>query len=286
MSSGALAAEPSGSGVSRRLDRLLVIGAASVAIGLCWPALQGLSFLWSGSRFYGHAWALPVAAAWVAWTRRAALGRALREPHPPAAGSLLVFAVAAAYVLAVVGDVGFAAGLGIPLLLGATAWALGGMPLLRPLLLPLAFLALMVPPPRFVQFELLFRLKLFVTEVAISLLHAFGVTVVAEGNQVLLPEHTLFVADACSGLTSIVTLLPLSCVVATFLSRGVWRRVLVVLSVFPLAIGANVLRVVATVLLVSYLGEEAAQGLLHESFGLATFTLGTLAVIGVARVLR
>jgi exosortase len=129
-------------------------------------------------------------------------------------------------------------------------------------------------------------LKLFVTHVSITILHAAGETVVAEGNTILVPGHTLFVADACSGLTSIVTLLPLACVVAYFLSRGFWRRAVVVASVIPLAIAANVARVVATVALVSRLGTEIAQGVLHESFGLVTYVVGTLAVIGVAKVLR
>jgi exosortase/archaeosortase family protein len=94
------------------------------------------------------------------------------------------------------------------------------------------------------------------------------------------------VADACSGLTSIVTLMPLACIVAYFLSHGVWRRVLVVASVVPLTFVANVFRVIVTVRMVSSHGPEFAQGVLHETFGLATYVIGTLAVIGVARITR
>ncbi len=285
MSAGALASDADESPTGA-LDWILVGLSCAVALALCLPALFKLSYLWSGNQFYGHAWALPATAAYIGWGHRDRFRRALRELQPPRLGFLVAFAAAMVQVLAVIGDVRVVAGLGIPLLLAATGWALGGWPLLRPLLLPLGFLALMVPPPRFLLFELLFRLKLLVTDVAVGLLQRAGVTVVAEGNKVLLPEHTLFVADACSGLTSVITLLPLSCIVAYFLTHGVWRRVVVVSSVFPLAIGANILRVVVTVQLVSWLGQEAAQGLLHESFGLATFTLGTLALIGVAKVLR
>jgi exosortase len=285
MSSGALAGQ-SGGGRSGPAEHALLVASALVAVAMCVPALLRLSYLWSGSQFYGHAWALPVTAAYVAWGERAKLRRALADLRPPRLGFVVALGAATLEVLAFIGDVRFVAGLAVPVVLAATAWALGGWPLLRPLLLPFGFLALMVPPPRFVMFELLFRLKLFVTEVAVTWLHMAGVTVVAEGNKVVLPEQTLFVADACSGLTSVITLLPLSCIVAYFLSHGTWRRVAVVLSVFPLAIGANILRVIVTVYLVTWLGGEAAQGLLHESFGLASFTLGTLALIGVAKVLR
>lgn len=266
---------------------LLLAGAAfALAFALSVPALQGLSPIWRDSDFYGHAYLIPLVAIYLGWSRRGELRAALRPLRPPAHGWLVAFGAASFEVLMVLGDVRFAAGGGIPLLLGAVAFGTGGWPLLRPLGLPLAFLVLAVPPPGFLLHEVLFRLKLFVTQVSIAILHAVGETVAAEGNTILLPGHTLFVADACSGLTSIVTLLPLACVVAYFLNRGVWRRLLVVASVVPLAVAANVTRVVATVALVSRLGTDVAQGVLHESFGLATYVIGTLAVIGVARVLR
>jgi exosortase len=268
------------------VDRWMVGAAFAIAVLLCLPALQGLAYLWEDSRFYGHGYAVPVVAAYLAYQNRRAIRAAICNPHPPALGPLVAFGAATFGVLALIGDVGFAAGVGIPLLLGATAYAIGGMRLLRPLALPLVFLALMVPPPRFLIYQALFRLKLFVTDSAVALLQSAGVTVAAEGNQVLLPGYTLYVADACSGLTSIVTLLPLACIVAYFLSRGVWRRAVVIASVVPLALAANIFRVIVTVQLVSSQGVEFAQGLLHESFGLATYALGTLAVIGVARILR
>lgn len=267
-------------------ELLLAATAFGLALALCIPALQGLSHIWRDSDYYGHAYAIPPVAAYLAWTRRGELRAAFQPLRPPAFGWLAALGAACFEILMILGDVRFGAGVGIPLLLGAVAFATGGWLLLRPVGLPLVFLALAVPPPGFLLREALFRLKLFVTDVAITILHAAGATVAAEGNTILIPGHTLFVADACSGLTSIVTLLPLACVVAYFLGRGVWRRAVVVASVVPLAIAANVARVVATVLLVSRLGTDAAQGLLHESFGLATYAVGTLAVVGVARVLR
>ena len=65
-----------------------------------------------------------------------------------------------------------------------------------------------------------------------------------------------------------------------------WIALGVVASVVPLAIAGNVVRVLVTVQMVSVIGGEAAQGLLHESFGVATYVVGTLALVGVARLLR
>ena len=268
------------------IERFLTAAVVVLGLALCVPGLLGLSFLWRSSQFYGHAYAIPVMAAYLAYSNLGALRLASADLRPPLWGPLVVFGAASVQVLALMGEVGFAVGLGIPLMLGAIAYAIGGRPLLAPMRLPLIFLALMVPPPRFVTYQILFRLKLMVTEVAVAVLQAMGTTVAAEGNQIMVPDHTLFVADACSGLTSIVTLMPLACIVAYFLSHGVWRRVLVVASVVPLTFAANVFRVIVTVRMVSSHGVEFAQGVLHESFGLATYVLGTLAVIGVARISR
>ena len=271
---------------SRGPELWLATVALAVGVFLCLPAINTMSFIWSGSEFYGHGYAMPLVAGYLVYRNRVEIFGALRDLRPPTLGVLVAFGVGAFEVLMVIGDVGFAASVGIPSVLGATAYAIGGTALLRPLILPLGFLVMMVPLPRFLTYQILFRLKLVVTDAVVSLLQAGGKTVAAEGNRILLPDHTLFVADACSGLTSIVTLLPLSCIVAYFLTRGVWRRAVVIASVIPLALAANILRVFVTVQLVSTLGPEHAQGLLHESYGVATSILGTLAVIGVARVLR
>ena len=275
-----------GSARASEIDRLLTIAVVVLGLALCVPGLLSLSFLWESSQFYGHAYAIPVMAAYLAYANLGSLRLASSDLRPPLSGPLVVFGAASIQVLALMGEIGFAVGLGIPLMLGSIAYAIGGRPLLAPMRLPLIFLALMVPPPRFLTYQILFRLKLLVTDVAVEILQAMGAPVAAEGNQILIPDQTLFVADACSGLTSIVTLLPLACIVAYFLSHGVWRRALVIASVIPLTFAANVFRVIVTVRMVSTHGIEFAQGMLHETFGLATYVIGTLAVIGVARITR
>jgi exosortase len=268
------------------VERLLVAAPVALAMLLSIPAIIGLSGLLQRNQFYAHAYALPVVAAYLAWGNRRQIRRALRDLQPPRFGALVVLATGVFEIAMFIGSVRFAEGIGIALLLGAVAYGIGGVRLLKPFLLPLAFLVLMIPPPGFLRNALLVRLKLMVTDIAVSLFQAAGVTIAAEGNRILVPGHTLFVADACSGLTSIVTMMPLACIVAYFASHGVWRRLVIVGSIFPLAIGANIFRVAVTVAMVSTWGIEAAQGVLHESFGMLTYALGTLALIGTAKVLR
>jgi exosortase len=267
-------------------ERLLVGGILLLAVGVCIPAAQGLVYLFERVEFYAHGYLVPLVAAYLVYGERRKIAAVLRNLEPPALGAAVVLLAAVFELLMVIGDVRFASGVGIPLVLGAAAYGVGGGALVRPLGLPLAFLVLMVPPPGFLVQALLARLKLLVTQISVEILHRMGQTVYAEGNRIEVPGHQLFVADACSGLTSIITLLPVACVVAYFLSHGWWRRIVVVIGVVPLAMAANVARVVATVILVSSIGPEMAQGLLHETFGLATYALGTVLLVGVAKGLR
>jgi len=269
----------------RRPDRLLLLGIATGTFLLSLPALWNLSLGWRIYESYGHGYLMALVAGWLVYANRAKVIEAVRDLEPPRYGSLVVLAAATFEVLTFIGDLRFAAGVGVPLLIGAVAFAIGGSALVRALGLPLVFLALMVPPGFLIR-PLLVRLKLIVTDLAVSLLQAFGEPVVATGNQILVPGHELFVADACSGLTSIVTMLPIACLIAFAWLPGWWRRGVVVASVIPVAIGANVIRVVVTVKLVPIVGVQAAQGLLHQGFGVAAFAVGILALFGLARLLR
>ena len=252
----------------------------------CVPGLVQLAFLWQHSEYLGHAYVIPITAVWLGFSRRERIVDALRHAPAGRGGATLVLAASLFQALGILSQSGTIAGIGIPLLLGATAYAVGGTRLLRACSVPLLFLLLMVPPPPTVQDRLLVGLKPIVAGIAVGMLQRVGFTVAVVGNRILVPAGELFVADACSGLTSLVTLMPLSAVVAYFLSHGIWRRLVVVASVVPLAMLGNIARVAITVALVDRFGLGYGEGLLHETFGVSTFVVGTAALIGVARALR
>lgn len=275
-----LAEEPRDSTLTLRVTCLLVSLLAAL------PALRLLSFIWTSSDYLAHGYLIPLTSAGLVYARRARIAETLRSARAPTAGPWLVLAAAALQAGAVLAEAGTTAGIGVVLTTAATAYAVGGGKLLRMLSVPVALLLLMVPPPVALQDRLLFGLKGVVIEASVALLQAAGYSVAATGNLILVPGHELFVANACSGLTSIVTLLPLGVVIAYLLGRGVWRRLLIVGCVVPIAMAGNMARVVITVALVSRWGLEFAQGMLHESFGLVTFLTGTVVLLGVARLVR
>lgn len=274
------------SGAPGKLEALLRWACIGGAIAATIPAFRLLAMIWQSTDFLAHGYVIPAVSVWLLVSNRSAILSGIRCGDVPRSGPLFVLAAALIELTAVSGEVVTAAGCGVPLLLAAVAYAIGGLRLLRECALPLAFLFLMVPLPNLLELRILIELKLIVTETAVALLQLCGYTVANIGNRVLMPGHELFVDDACSGFTSIVTMLPLSVVVAYFLSHGLWRRGVIVASVLPLAFVGNIVRVFLTVALVSEGWVEFREGLLHTNLGLTTFTVGTLALVGVAKALR
>lgn len=87
----------------------------------------------------------------------------------------------------------------------------------------------------------------------------------------MFPSITLEVADACSGLRSIMSLLALGAAYAFVLHSRARDRVILILSTLPIAIVANCLRVVGTGILAQYFGPAVAEGFFHEFAGLFVF---------------
>ena len=258
----------------------------ALALLACLPALIQLEFIWRRSDYLGHAYLIPLTAIFLAYSRRDALREALRDGDGGRFGILLVLAASTFAAVSVLARNPFAAGIGIPILLGATAYALAGAQLLRRALPSLLFLLLMVPPPQGLQDRMLIGLKSVVVYVSVGILQQLGFSISSIGNRIFVPQSELMVDDACSGLTSLITLTPLAAVIAYFLADGIWRRALILFAAVPIAMLGNVARVMITVVLVSKFGVTYAEGLVHESFGLATFMIGTGLLLGVARLIR
>ncbi len=250
------------------------------------PALASLAAVWRSVDHYSHGFLVPLVSLWVAWTGRARLA-GLAATHDRGGLALLALALGLYAVGMGLGETSLQ-GLA---LVGAVA---GGVRFLRgpaalgALGFPVAFLLFMVPLPASWLTPLVLGLQQFVTWAAVGALRVGGMAVAREGNVITLPDGgSLFVAEACSGVTSIVTLLPLGVLFAWFTERSWMRRGLLVASVVPVALVANLVRVVATAVAARHYGVEAAtEASLHELAGLLTYVLGCVVLVGLGALLR
>lgn len=153
-------------------------------------------------------------------------------------------------------------------------YALIGGRAMRAIWFPLFYLAFTLPPPDQVVAAITQPLKIFISQVAISLLYALGYPVGGEGVVMQIGQYQLLVAAACSGLNSLVTLFALSLFYVYLRHRlQVRYAMLLIAIIIPIAIFANFVRVIILVLLTYYAGEAAAQGFMHNFAGLAMFMI-------------
>jgi len=238
---------------------------------------------WYQDANYSHGFVVPLISGYFLYEKREELQRAVVEPWWP--GLALVLCGVVQLVVGWLATEFFTMRVSLVVVLAGLTLFFFGKGLFRLMLFPICYLLFMIPLPYIVYDAVAFPLKLFVTKASISFLKLVGVVVLSEGNIIMLPETTLEVADACSGIRSLLSLLALAVAYAFFLRLTPLKRTLLVLSAIPTAIFANSLRVIVTGFLAQYWGARAAEGFFHEFAGLAVFGLAMVILVSLGGVL-
>ena len=166
---------------------------------------------------------------------------------------------------------------GILLALPGFSLLLLGAERTRAISFPLVFLAFALPIPLGFTEQIHLALRHVATAGTAAIVPWFGIPVYAEGTTLHMATGALQVADACSGFATLYAAAAVACLTA-WSAPTTARRLLVLLSAAPLAIAANLLRVVLLVLLVVWEGEAILETFIHPASGMMTFAL-TLPVI-------
>jgi exosortase len=151
---------------------------------------------------------------------------------------------------------------------------------------PFLYFAFAIPPPALLLTELTLPLKAFVSEAATALLSGAGLPVAREGVTIFVAQYQLLVEDACSGMNSLVGLTAIS-LLYVYLRRGSSLAISLILIAFiiPVAIASNVVRIIILILLTYFMGDAAAQGILHPTAGLILFAAALFMIFGIDEVI-
>jgi exosortase len=269
------------------LTRRHVTVIVALGLALCWlygGVFAGLVGQWRHDENYSHGFLVVPFAAFVAWTRREALQRA---PSSPSWGGLAMLAIGLLILLA--GKLGaelFLIRLSLTGVLAGSIGVIWGRVHLRILAFPLASLLLAIPLPAIVFNQLMFPLQLVASGIGESVIRAAGIPVLREGNMLQLPTRTLEVAEACSGIRSLASLVTVAIGIGYFTGQRPLHRTLLVVAAVPLAIAANALRVAGTGIASEWIGPAVADGFLHTFSGTATFVVAVLGLTAVQRVAK
>jgi exosortase len=249
------------------------------------PALRELAGVWSSVDYYSHGFLVPLVAGLVA-LGLARSNRALAR-HRDARGAVLLALALVGALLGALSSSASAQGLALVAAIAGAVWYLRGTAWLRVLAFPISYLVFMVPLPPAWLSPVIVQLLLFVTAGAVWALGVIGLPVLREGNVLTLAGgETLFVAEACSGLTSLVTLTPIAVLVAYLAPVASRWKLLLVALIVPIAMLANMVRVVGTALGASRWGARAVtDDPAHTLVGLGVYALACVLLLAIARML-
>lgn len=249
----------------------ILLGLAALYVPTYVDLAQGL---WRDEA-YAHGPIILAVFAWLVWRRRAALADEMSERAPVAGAATLAFGLAL-YLLGRTQSLAvFEVASHLPVIAGAVL-LLRGTEGLRRLAFPIAFLVFLVPLPGFVLDIVSVPLKEVVSSAVEWLLVSLAYPVEREGVVLWVGDHQMLIADACSGLNSLYSLFALGLLYAHLTKRKghfALRTALLLLAIVPIAVAANLVRVLILVLVTYHFGSDAAQGLVHDFAGMLVFVV-------------
>ena len=144
----------------------------------------------------------------------------------------------------------------------------------------------MIPVPATIYYSATLPMQLFASKITNNLLHIIGVPSVRQGNIIFLPEYTLEVVEACSGLRSLVSLMALAGLYAYLTLKGKVKPMILFFAAIPIAIAANILRLLITAVGAYAISTRLADDFLHEISGLIVFLSALIAMIALGAILK
>jgi exosortase len=237
---------------------------------------------WSIDDNYSHGFLIVPLALYFVWERRARLKAAAKQPS--FWGVIVVLGSMASLLAGVLGSELFLTRISmLGTIAGCTLFLLGWKHL-RLLIFPIAFLLLMIPVPAIIFNQIAFPLQLLASRFGETALMLFHIPALREGNVIHLTNTSLEVAEACSGIRSLISLLTLAVVYSYFTDSRFWARIILILGVVPIAVSANGIRVAGTGIAAYLFGAQTAQGFFHAFSGWIIFIAAFIMLFVLHRI--
>jgi exosortase len=219
--------------------------------------------------------------AWLIW-RSWAQARAAAHPGSPLLAAAILIPALLLYVLSRITSVIEIEGLAMYATLIGVLYFLAGGGVLRLLWFPLIYLAFILPPPDSAVSLVTQPLKVWISSAAVSLLYFAGYPVASSGVTIHIAQYELLVAQACSGLNSLISLSAIGLFYVYVRHSLNWRYAgLLMLAIVPVAIFANLVRVLLLILITYYFGDAVAQGFVHNFAGVTMFAVALTGIFAI-----
>ncbi len=231
-----------------------------------------------------HGFIVPLFAGYLIWQQRHKL--AAMPARPSWVGLLIISAALGTLVIGVLGAELFLSRCSLVLALGGLVVYFFGWQFFRAVAFPWIFLFFMIPPPAIIFNQITFSLQILASQLAKESLTFVGVPVLLEGNVLKLPAMPLEVADACSGIRSLISLGVVSIIYGYLAESRNTIRVALAAASIPLAVSANAARIMGTGIMVQYWDPDKALGFFHTFSGWVVFMIAMALLLGAHGLLR
>ena len=265
---------------------LVYLQAGIVVLLAAWlyaPFALRMASQWWQDPNYTHGFFVPVFSLFLLWERRAKL--ATLRINPAWSGLVILLFALMTLVVATIKSGFFLYRVSVLLFVAGMVVFLVGWKHLAAISFPLAFLLLMIPSSTLME-QITFPLQIIASKTASFLLMLAGMPAIREGNIILLPSAQLEVAEACSGIRSLFSLLTLTIVYGYLAETRLGARVLLSFMAVPISVFANALRIAFTGLMVEGWGVERAQGTIHALSGWFVFVASLALVFLIHRLVQ
>lgn len=234
---------------------------------------------------HGHGPLILGVSLWLLWHDRHRILDGEAQPAM-AAGFVLLLGGLFLHVVGHSQSINMLTTLAQPVVFGACLLLLHGWQALRRAWFPLFFMLFMIPLPEVVVQAITMPLKQAVSVVTEWLLYEAGYPIARSGVTLSIGQYQLLVADACSGMNSLLTLESLGLLYMRLMNyHSKARNTLLAIAIVPTSFVANVTRVIILVLVTYYFGDEVGQGFVHSFSGLVLFTVSLVSIYFIDQVL-
>ena len=259
-----------------RLHPAFIVGpAAALVLVLYWPTFVRLWNFWETDPNYGHGFLVPFVSLFLVWRSRQRLTQIPIKPYTPP-----VYVLVAALVLHVAGFRGAVLAASALSFVLVVTWLLLlflGKAVVKEISFALFFLVFAIPIPMLDQ--LTYPLKASASHVAAPAVRALGIPVYREGAMLFLPGFSLEVATACSGLKALVLVTAIGTLYAYLTLKTPQKRLALVVSSAPIALVANVGRIVIVAVLSLKVSSEKLSRLVHDYSGLPVYIIAGILLV-------
>jgi exosortase len=255
--------------------RIALAATAVLAAAIGWSYRSSFGYLiyrWEHDSNYTYGWLILPIVAWILWERRGTLGEV--SIRPTWWGLLpMALLLAVRYQLYERNEQWVEAAT-IPLILGSTVLAVGGVGLLRWALPGLLYLAFILPLPPSLDTMLSGPLQTVATLGAVSVLQTVGTPVLANGNIIVIGTQELEVAEACRGLSMLLAFAALITAMVILVKRPIWERAVLLVSIVPIALLCNITRIAATAIVYAKFNRKVETAHDYAGYAMMVLALG------------